>query len=77
VQPRAHAAQSRLDVAIARVETLEVGVRGVGFSLRGQYGHDNHREQSEESDGDNGPGSKSPARDTRQILVIHFLDPTR
>ena len=73
VQARAHAAQPRLDVAIAGVEAVELRVRGVGFPLRRQNRHDDQREQPQQREGDHRPGPKTPAADTRQMLLVHWL----
>ena len=74
MQTGAHATQPRLDVAIARVETVELRVRGVGFPLRRQNRHDDQREQPQQRDGDNRPGPETPAgRHPHRMLFVHSL----
>jgi hypothetical protein len=73
MQARAHAAQTGLDVAIPRVETLEMRVGGVGVSLRGQDRHDDQSEQSQQRERDNRPRAELPPPDTRRMLLGHNL----
>ena len=55
VQARAHAAQARLDVAVARVEAVEMGVCGVGFPLRGENRPHDQSQQTQQREGDHRP----------------------
>jgi hypothetical protein len=89
VQARAHATQPRLNVAIARVQIVELRIGSVGLPLRGDNRHDDQRQQAQQRDGDNRPGLQTPAAGAllggktgaHRMLFLHSLilsvDPIR
>ena len=74
MQVRAHAPQARLDVAIARVEAVEVRVRDVGLALRGENRHDDQRKQAQQRDGDDRPRPENASGSTS--CQMRFGSPT-
>ena len=70
---RAHPPQPRLDVAIARIEAVEMRVGDVGFPLRGQNRDDDQHQKPEERDGHDRPRPKPHSADRQQVMFGHSL----
>ena len=68
---RAHPPQPRLDVAIARIEAVEVRVGDVGLPLRGQNRDDDQHQKAEERNGHHRPCPKPHSPDRQQAMFGH------